>query len=443
MNINKTKLFKNFIDIKNIANINILKCYDVLFTKEGIIKNIGSLITIPTIIFHLICIILFYSKVFSIIKDKIKEIIFAIKNLNLIKNIKRKEKIDKIRFKKGKKGKDKIINNSFIDVHNILSINKKGKNHNTYKRKMNMNSLNKNIIPNLKNDKSNPSKNKKFNVKKNKNNNVVIKNILNGINKKLNIKNKNNRNNIQSNPSTKDEIIQKAKRIMTYNNQELNQLSYKLALKHDARTFCEYYISLLKIKHNLIFYLCYNEDYNSKLIKIDLFFISFIIYYTVNTLFFNDNTMHKIYEDKGKYHFIYQLPQIIYSSIISSVLNSLLKFLSLSENDILELKQIRKKDNIIKRNKSLYNKLNIKFLLFFIISTIFLLFFWYYISMFCAIYKNTQVYLIKDTSISFGLSLLYPFGIYLLPGIFRIPALSNKKNNRKYLYNFSKILQII
>ena len=63
--------------------------------------------------------------------------------------------------------------------------------------------------------------------------------------------------------------------------------------------------------------------------------------------------------------------------------------------------------------------------------------------MFCAIYKNTQVYLIKDTAISFGLSLLYPFGIYLLPGIFRIPALSNKKNNRKYLYNFSKILQII
>ena len=168
-----------------------------------------------------------------------------------------------------------------------------------------------------------------------------------------------------------------------------------------------------------------------------------MIYYTVNTLFFNNNTMHKIYEDKGKYHFIYQLPQIIYSSIISSVLNSLLKFLSLSENDILELKQIRNKDNIIKRNKSLYNKLNIKFLLFFILSTIFLLFFWYYISMFCAIYKNTQVYLIKDTSISFGLSLLYPFGIYLLPGIFRIPALSNKKNNRKYLYNFSKILQII
>ena len=63
--------------------------------------------------------------------------------------------------------------------------------------------------------------------------------------------------------------------------------------------------------------------------------------------------------------------------------------------------------------------------------------------MFGAIYKNTQVHLLKDTLISFGLSLIYPFGIYLLPGIFRIPALSNRKNKKKYLYNFSKLLQML
>ena len=68
--------------------------------------------------------------------------------------------------------------------------------------------------------------------------------------------------------------------------------------------------------------------------------------------------------------------------------------------------------------------------------------------MFCAIYVNTQFHLIKDTLISFGISLLYPFVIYLLPGIFRIRALSNKekesdkKEAGKYIYNFSKFLQI-
>ena len=63
--------------------------------------------------------------------------------------------------------------------------------------------------------------------------------------------------------------------------------------------------------------------------------------------------------------------------------------------------------------------------------------------MFSAVYKKTQYHLIKDTLISFGLSFIYPFGIYLLPGILRIPALSRKKNKKIYLYKCSKTLQIL
>ena len=63
--------------------------------------------------------------------------------------------------------------------------------------------------------------------------------------------------------------------------------------------------------------------------------------------------------------------------------------------------------------------------------------------MFCAIYRNTQTHLIKDTLISFGLSLLYPFLFYLIPGFFRIPSLSKEKNKRNYLYIVSKLLQMI
>ena len=61
--------------------------------------------------------------------------------------------------------------------------------------------------------------------------------------------------------------------------------------------------------------------------------------------------------------------------------------------------------------------------------------------MFCVIYCNTQKHLLKDTLISFVLSLIFPFAVYLFPGFFRIPALSNNKNKRECLYNFSKFLQ--
>ena len=91
----------------------------------------------------------------------------------------------------------------------------------------------------------------------------------------------------------------------------------------------------------------------------------------------------------------------------------------------------------------LEKKLKIKFILYFIVSFILLLLFWYYISMFCAIYVNTQIHLIKDTLFSFGLSLFYPLLINLILGIFRITALSSDKTKKNYLYTFSKILQII
>ena len=60
---------------------------------------------------------------------------------------------------------------------------------------------------------------------------------------------------------------------MKYNNDELNELSYNYAIIYDKRTFCQFYSSLLKAKHNFIFTFFNKEDYNPSIIKIDLFFV--------------------------------------------------------------------------------------------------------------------------------------------------------------------------
>ena len=307
--------------------------------------------------------------------------------------------------------------------------------------------MNKEIIS--KNRKKNIRKRKKGKHKKTCNEKQNINNIIN-----TNNSNKNNNKNIiiPNTPGTervtdilnstiKQKQIKNVEKIMEFNDDQINLLLYELAIKNDKRTYCRYYISLLKTKHNLINSFCYSKDYNSKIIKIDLFFVGFAIYYTVNALFFDDDTMHRIYVSKGSFDLEYQLPKIIYSSLISTVLNMPLKLLALSNNAIIKFKQDKNINNVDKRGEELKKKLKIKFILYFIISFIFLLFFWYYISMFGAIYRNTQLHLLKDTLISFGLSLLYPFGIYLLPGLFRIPSLSNPKNKKECLYNFSKLLQ--
>ena len=89
---------------------------------------------------------------------------------------------------------------------------------------------------------------------------------------------------------------------------ELNSLNYEEALQLDNRNFFYYYISLSKYNHPILFSFGSYNDYNSKIIKMFLFFFSFCLDLSINALFFTDDTMHKIYQDKGKFNFLYQLP---------------------------------------------------------------------------------------------------------------------------------------
>ena len=183
------------------------------------------------------------------------------------------------------------------------------------------------------------------------------------------------------------------------------------------------------------------NDYNSRVIKIDLFFINFTTYYTVNALFFIDSTMHKIYQDGGSFDFIYQLPQILYSSLISGVINLFLKTIALIGINIIKIKHCKAAvGEVANKTKKI---IKYKLISYFIISHILLLLFWYYVGCFCAIYKNTQLHLIKDSTISFGLSFIYHFFIYLLPGILRIPSLKKIKDKKETMYNISKLLQAL
>ena len=148
--------------------------------------------------------------------------------------------------------------------------------------------------------------------------------------------------------------------------------------------------------------------------------------------------MHKLYIDYGQFDFIYNLPQTIYSAILSGLLSFLIQYLSLSEDTLLKFKEdsINNDDIFIKKEKEI-KCLIIKNIIFFIIGIILLLFFWYYLSCFCAVYYNTQIPLIKDTFISFGLGLLFPFPLTLIPTFVRIPALRKKSI---CLYKISRIL---
>ena len=285
--------------------------------------------------------------------------------------------------------------------------------------------------------KSNHNKKKKQINSKDLKNNIKEEDDLN---KKIKLENKLKKKYSFNEFNNAKKIYEVYKKIFNRTDNELNDLSYIDALKIDKRTYCEYYFSLIRSKNLLFFSFHPKFDFNSRIIKLYLFFFDFATNFFVNALFFTDETMGKINKDKGAFNFIYNLPQTIYSCIISNIVIETINMLALSEQNFIEYKNKTKKLKISKAARRLTKYLKMKFVLFFFLNLILLGLYWIYLSCFSAVYKNTQIHLIKDTLISFGTTFIIPFGIYLIYGLFRILALKNDK--RRIIYMINRILQL-
>ena len=488
IDFSKENMAEKFLTPLKNSNFFVLKCYKLVISLDDIFKNIGRIIM--TIIYFLFLICLFI----YIITDRKKINIFINTIMKYKLNLNKKynnEKTNKIKpkneknekIKKNKnKDKNKLNNKKKDSGQNNKNENKPNKKkENKDKMKINNKDKNKNKAKNkIKNkiDKKAPPKKKSYNFKNSDTINSTMRNInitspkknnkLNKINiniipiKNINYNN-NKKNKIRNIYDNKKDINYKQKtnfknykintdlndkefELVYYknlNDQELNNLEYNIALLIDKRSYFQYYWSLLKKKQLILFTILPSNDYNLFSLKLALFLLSFSLYFTINGFFFTDDTMHKIYEEKGAFNIISQIPQIIYSSGVSSIINMILKMLSLSESNILMIKQEKNYNIAQKKSKNIINYLLIKFIIFFMLSNLLLLFFWYFISCFCAVYVNTQKILIKDTLISFALSMSYPFGLNLLPGMFRIPSLRAPKKDKKCLYKISGIIALI
>ena len=472
LKIEKNKLYK-FSNIKNIANFGVLKCVNLLVIKERMISNIGLYLFIPTFISYILCLIIFYKNDFKNIKSQIKNLSYAIQNIEYLKS-ETKEKLEEkpIIIKENKflepiivsLAKEKgLVDREIMLVNKNININNINSNENNSSNKLKENlSLEENKREVFIKSKTIDNHHKYKNYLENNNNIdnlndvVIIKKKLKNsppkknepILNKINAQKSRNKQQLKDlkNDSTTDKLSktkiekekERIKQIISYNDKELNDLKLEQALEYDKRNFIQLYYSFLKTDHILI-KIFNSTDYNSLIIKIYLFFYSFSLSFTINALFFNDDTIHKIMEDEGKFNILYQIPQIIYSSIISYILNMILEFLALSEDKILEFKNERIAEKALEKFRNLLNILESRFIYFFILSFLFLLLFWYYAICFCAVYKNTQYHLMKDNIIGFITGLLTPLGTKLIPAFLRIIGIK-KKNN--YFFLISKILQI-
>ena len=389
-----TDLFFNKFHISEKGIIHSIKCISTLLSKEGLIKNIAFYIHILLSIILLVCCILFFRKGFNSLINIIQEIM----------------------MEKEKKAKEEVLK-FYKPEEPSIDIDKK-----------NLDKMIKSRTPkNLRNDFKEAIPKYDINSQENYTNDQKSIN-------KLEI--------YKIRGSEKSQTYQlETEKDYNYSEFEMNSLNFQDAIGVDIRTFRQIYVSFIFYNHPYFFIFNTSNVYNSIYIKLSLLLISFSLHYFVNSLFITKEIIHEVYETGNAKYINKFIMYIIISSIICYAMDKIIKFIFLSDYNILSIYKEALFNNAKIRAKQVRKVLLIKYVLFYIIGIIYIIFSGYYLSIFGAVYRNTQFILIKNIILSYAISSIFPFIIIIIPSLLRRYAL--KDSTRGWVFNISRYLQYL
>ena len=387
------------IDTFENSNINILKCYYLVFNINNNVNNIGFWIFFIIFLLEIILYIHYFIYRLKPIKDFILNEMQ--KNDYLYEPPKQKKNIS-INIKNDKtKIRKKSINsgrtNENINCYKSLVLRNSSSVNNSILQNYSKSELKKLKAKSLKKGHSMENKIKK--AEKNKKKFDKINNNFSGYYTFIKI----NANN---------------KRIKMDNIYVLNIYTFDETKKYEKRNFWEiFWVVLLNIElilHTFIF----KSVIELKSLRIIFFIFTIATQLAFNALFYVNSKISNRYHYTGNNLYIYSLVNSLVISISSSLVSILVIIISKLIHSKYQIEEVfKEEENKMRKNKKykisikskktinqkvneILEKLNIKIIIFLTLNLILLLFYFYFVTAFCAVYKDTQISWISDCFVS-------------------------------------------
>ena len=204
----------------------------------------------------------------------------------------------------------------------------------------------------------------------------------------------------------------------------LDNYVYETAILYDHRDFWRIYFICILARENIINTFFFRSPLELQSIRLCLFLFNYSCDFALNAFFYLNENISDRYHYKGENLFFYSIINNLTISlscaIFSFLLSNLLSYLTNSKDDIVflfrrEEEKMRKnkkykvsnsiKNKILIKLKIIFKMLKIKIIFFIIAETLILLFFAYYMIVFCEIYKETQMSWLADSGMSFLISI--------------------------------------
>jgi len=249
--------------------------------------------------------------------------------------------------------------------------------------------------------------------------------------------------NLNSENINKNSIIKPYKNKIeniTHTKEDYLYINYYDSINLDKRSWIKIFWSFL-VNTQIILGICFTSNYlNIFVIKFSFLLIKFQINFFCNALFYTDKYISDTYYNDGKFDIFSGLLKSIYSFLVTLVITCLLSILINSKSEIVNT--IRNRTNKIDylrqvniKLKRLRTKLVVYYIFLIVLGTAFL----YYVSAFCAVYRNTQKYWLFGCLETFILDFLSLFIICLFLSLFRYISLQRRI---KCLFYLSRLINI-
>ncbi len=219
----------------------------------------------------------------------------------------------------------------------------------------------------------------------------------------------------------KDHIIYPMKKS---EEKDYNDMNYFTAIEEDKRN---YFIILYQMFLSKIFFLevfYYKREFDVIYVSISTFLFFIMIDFSLNALLFNDDIISQKYHNNNKLDFWTSESLSIIANVIGNIFTYYISKLS-NYSFAIELiqKEIKVNAEIIKTFEVLVKRIKIRLIFYFIIQFLFMVFFLYYLTIFCALYQYSQKALFINYLLGLVNSLIYTAFIALIISLIRCISL--------------------
>ena len=218
----------------------------------------------------------------------------------------------------------------------------------------------------------------------------------------------------------------------------LQDMDYEEAIIYDKRSYLKIYWGFLVDSQIILGTFCTDNHLNLFVIKLSFFICTFQISFFLNAFFYTDEYISDAYHNNGVLDFVSGLPKAIYSFVATLITTKLLRILSNSKSELMKvIRRSEKFKNYINIIDIKLGKLRIKLIIYFILVFLLNSFFLYYVTTFCAVYRNSQKYWFRGCLESFGMDSFVAIIACIFLSLFRYISI---KNHIKCFYVLADII---